>query len=56
MATLTTLGGVTSDWFRERVQGLPWFACLITPLVIYAAVAKQVWFKTKDKRQPKKQS
>jgi len=56
LATVTILGGVTSDWFKERVTGPLWFASIAAPLLIYVAIAKQVWFKEKDERKPKKQS
>ena len=56
LATLTLLGGINTDWFRERVAGYPWYASLVVPLIIYAAVVKQVVFKGKDARKPKKQS
>lgn len=56
LATLTLLGGVTTEWFQERVTGLPFIACAATPVVIYIVIAKQVWFKVKEERKPKKQS
>jgi len=56
LATLTLLGGVTTDWFQERVTRLTFLACAATPVVIYAVIAKQVWFKVKEERKPKKQS
>jgi hypothetical protein len=56
VATLALLGGLNMDWFRERVTGWPWFVCLAVPLIIYASIAKQVLFRGKDERKPKKLS
>ena len=50
LATLTVLGGVTSDWFQTRVDGPAWYACLACPPVIYCFVAVQVWTGSKNKR------
>jgi len=50
LATLTLLGGITTDWFQERVTGPAWYACVACPLVIYGVIAMQVLnpSKTKD--------
>jgi len=50
LATLTVVGGVTSDWFQERVTGPVWYACLACPLVIYSLIAMQVLYPSKNKQ------
>ena len=50
LATLTVVGGVTTDWFQERVNGPVWYTCLACPLIIYAFIAAQVLFPNKNKQ------
>ena len=45
LATLTLLGGVTSDYFKELVQPPVWYVCLAAPLLIFATIVAQVVFK-----------
>jgi hypothetical protein len=54
LATLAVLGGLTTDWFHQRVTGPAWYACLASPLIIFALIAKQVLFGSKDKAEPTK--
>jgi len=50
LATLTLLGGVTSDWFHDRVHGPAWYVCVACPLVIYSFIATQLlWRPAGDK-------
>ncbi len=58
LGTLALIGGINTEWFKERVVGLPFLASVAVPLVIYAAIARQVWFKVKSTsdHKPKKQS
>jgi len=50
LATLTVLGGVTTDWFQERVSGPAWYACVACPLTIYGLVVMQVLIPSKKKQ------
>ena len=47
LATLTLVGGVTTDWFQERVTGPLWYACVACPLIIYGLIVMQVLFSKK---------
>ena len=49
LATLTLLGGLTTDWFQERVTGPAWYACVACPLTIYSLVVMQLVNKSKNK-------
>jgi len=56
LATLTVLGGVTSEWFHERVPGSAWYACVACPLLIYGFIAVQVLGRFNNKNKENKQS
>jgi len=57
LATLTLLGGVTTDWFQSKVRGPAWYACIACPLVIYSQIAMQVLSsKSKNKSSENKSS
>lgn len=43
LATLALLGGLTTDYFRERVMGPLWFVCLASPLIVFVLIAMQVF-------------
>lgn len=42
LATLTLLGGITSDWFYDRVSPTAWYVCLACPPLIYSFTALQL--------------
>jgi len=42
LVTLVLLGGVSSDWFKERVPFSIWCACVAAPVVQWGLVLKQV--------------
>lgn len=54
LATVTVLGGLTSDWFSDRVPQWPvWYVCLTCPPLIYSFIATQVFLKNNNKnKQP----
>lgn len=45
LSSLVMLGGINSDWFKERVTGIAWYMCVVAPFLLLALLLKQVLLK-----------
>lgn len=51
LSSLVMLGGINSDFFKERVTGIAWYMCVVAPFLQLALLLKQVLLK-KPKSKP----